>query len=128
MESPTATTTWETHAKENAKHRALIHLECNNPEKMAAALNEIPVLESLEYLFKLAEKHRKQKKFQKTKIILEAAELIDRQTGDHTELTVEIDDRTNKKETTVMIERLTPAQVFSRTLEDEELDVKDQVA
>ena len=107
---------WQVLAEKNAKHLAAIHLELGNPDKIAEAFRDTPTLKALEYLFKQAEKYRKTKQFKKAGVLLEAATLLDRKTGETTELALEIDNRGKEEKTKIYVHRHTPKEIFEKPI------------
>ena len=103
---------WNELMEKNALHRAHLQIEACNPEKIALALSDMPVLKVLEFLFHLAEKHRKDRKFLKTKVLLEAAALIDRKKNTELDIELKIDARDGEEKTTLQVKRHTPAEIF----------------
>src|SRR4051812_15205763 len=104
---------WQSEVSRNAKTRAQIHVETGNTELIAKAMSDLPVLEALEFLFKLADKHRKENKFKKAATILEAVELIDRKNKEGLDIGILIEKQGKKDEKdTVYIRQLTPKEVF----------------
>lgn len=103
---------WEKHALKNAQHSAELHIEVENAAKIAESFKDIPTVHALEFLFKKAEKYRKEHKLSKTAAILEAAELIDRKTGQETELVLETKGTGKNIETTLSVRKFTPKEVF----------------
>ncbi len=111
--------------EKNARHGALIHVEMENPKKVADVMKDVPVLAALEYLFKLAEKYRKANKHKKVSVILEAVALIDRKTGKETDVVLESRGIGKNQNTTVFVGKLTPAQVFAMKLTKQKHDIKE---
>lgn len=111
--------------EKNARHGALIHVEMENPKKVADAMKDVPVLAALEYLFKLAEKYRKANKHKKVQVILEAVALIDRKTGKETDVVLESRGTGKNQNTTVFVGKLTPAQVFAMQITKQKHDIKE---
>ena len=97
---------WNKFAEKNAKHIAMLHLELGNAPKIAAAFRDVPILTALEFLFEEAEKNRKEKKFKKAKVLLEAATLIDRKTGQA------IDSRGKEEKTKIYVHRHNPKDIL----------------
>lgn len=111
--------------EKNARHGALIHVEMENPKKVASVMKDVPVLAALEYLFKLAEKYRKANKHKKVSVILEAVALIDRKTGKETDVVLESRGTGKNQNTTVFVGKLTPAQVFAMQITKQKHDIKE---
>ncbi len=111
--------------EKNARHGALIHVEMENPKKVADVMKDVPVLAALEYLFKLAEKYRKANKHKKVQVILEAVALIDRKTGKETDVVLESHGIGKNQKTTVFVGKLTPAQVFAMQITKGKHDIKE---
>lgn len=107
---------WEKLAIKNAKHKAELHIEVENAAKIAEAFKDVPTVHALEFLFKKAEKYRKENKHSKAKAILEAAELIDRKTGIETEIILETHGSGKQMETSVSIRRFTPKEIFDEPI------------
>ena len=103
---------WEELAVKNAKHSAELHIEVENAAKIAESFKDVPTVHALEFLFKKAEKYRKENKHSKAAAILEAANLIDRKTGIETELVLETKGSGKNEETTLSVRRFTPKEVF----------------
>lgn len=113
---------WSKLAEKNAQHAARLHVEVGNSAKIAEAFKDIPVRNALEFLFELAEKARKEKKMKKVSVILEAVSLIDRKTGERTELTLESSGSGKKEDTKLTVRRFTPAEVFDTPIEYHEVE------
>jgi len=111
---------WHAAATENAKHRAALHIEVGNAPKIAEVLKDIPVATALEFLFTQAEKYRRENKHSKTAVILEAASLIDRTTGQATELELKTSGSGKNEETTLSVRRYTPDEIFDSPIEYQE--------
>lgn len=109
---------WTKLAEKNAKHIAKLHIESENIEKIAGAFKDTAVATALEFLFTEADRHRKLGNIKKAGVILEAATLIDRKTGDETELTLETAGEGKKQETTLIMRRHTPKEIFDSPIED----------
>ncbi len=103
---------WNKFAEKNAKHIAMLHLELGNAPKIAAAFRDVPILTALEFLFEEAEKNRKEKKFKKAKVLLEAATLIDRKTGQAIDISLEIDSRGKEEKTKIYVHRHNPKDIL----------------
>ena len=104
---------WNKLAEKNAKHSARIHIEAGNPKKIAQAFKDIPAQIALEFLFDLAEKARAGNKTKKAMVILEAVALIDRTTGEETEIVLELDKKGAKETATISVRKYTPAEIFA---------------
>ncbi len=115
---------WNRLAEKNARHAALIHVETGNAKKIAEVFADVPVLKTLEFLFKLAEKHRKERKMKKVQTILEAVALIDRETGEETDVVLQSKGSGKNQDTSVFVGRLTPAQVFGTPIEKKKHGIK----
>ena len=103
---------WNKLAIKNAKHSAELHIEVENAAKIAESFKDIPTVKALEFLFKKAEKYRKENKHSKAKAILEAAELIDRKTGLETEIILETKGSGKNEDTTLSVRRFTTKEIF----------------
>ena len=99
-------------AFKNARHSAELHIEVENAAKIAESFKDADTVEALEFLFKKAEKYRKEKKHSKAAAILEAAELIDRKTGLETEIILQTKGSGKNEDTTLSVRRFTPKEVF----------------
>jgi hypothetical protein len=107
---------WEKLAIKNAKHGAELHIEVENSKKIAESLKDIPTVHALEFLFKKAEKYRREHKHSKAAAILEAAELIDRKTGLETEIILQTKGTGKNADTTLSVRRFTPKQIFDEPI------------
>lgn len=103
-------------ALKNAKHSAELHIEVENAAKIAESFKDVPTVHALEFLFKKAEKYRKENRHGKAKAILEAAELIDRKTGLETEIILQTKGTGKNEETTLSVRRFTPKEVFDEPI------------
>ena len=112
---------FEALAFKNAKHRADLRIESGSPEKLAEAFKDVEVLATLEHLFSLAEKYRKQNKMKKVSVILEAAALIDRTTGEETDIVLRMARFGKAEETTLEVFRHTPREIFESPITYTEL-------
>ena len=116
MKKKLGTHEWKTLAEKNAKHLAKLHIESHNPEKIAEAFKDVEAVKALEFLFKQAEKYRKENKHKKAEIILEAATLINRKTGDATEITLESKGSGKDEDTKLYVRRYTPEEIFGEPI------------
>jgi hypothetical protein len=107
---------WEKLVEKNARHSAELHIEVGNAAKIAESFKDVPTVRALEFLFKKAEKYRKENKHAKVAAILEAAELIDRTTGLETEIVLETKGTGKNMETTLSVRRFTPKEVFDEPI------------
>lgn len=105
----------------NARHSAELHIEVENATKIAEAFKDVPTIEALSFLFKKAERYRKEGKHGKTAAILEAAELIDRKTGLETEIVLRTSGTGKNEETTLSVRRFTPKEVFDSPVAYQEI-------
>ncbi len=115
---------WQKLLERNARHAAHLHIETGNAKKIAEVFKDVPVMKALEYLFTLAEHHRKAKRFKKVKTILEAVALIDRKTGKEVDLMLESKGKGKNQDTTIFVGRLTPAQIFAMPIEVKKHNIK----
>lgn len=111
--------------EKNAKHSVLLHVEAGNATRIAEAVKNMPVLSALEFLFALAEKHRKENRSKKVKTILDAVALIDRKTGKETDLALETTGTGKKQDTVLFIGKLTPAEIFAMKIDRKKHDIKE---
>lgn len=121
---------WNRLAEKNARHGAVLFVELGNAEKIAEAMKDVPILSALEFLFKLAEKHRQSKRFKKVQLILEAVAIINKKTGQKTYVELESTGAGKDESTSVFIsskkpKRLTPAQVFASPIEKKKHKIKE---
>jgi len=103
---------WNEMALKNAKHSADLHIEVGNAVKIAEAFKDVDVLSALEHLFMMAEKYRKQNQTKKVSVILEAAALINRDTGEETDLVLRLARYGHTEDSTLSIRRHTPREIF----------------
>ncbi len=120
---------WNKIAEKNARHGAVLFVELGNAEKIAEAMKDVPILKALEFLFRLAEKHRQSKRFKKVQLILEAVAIINKKTGEKTYVELESTGTGKDESTSVFIsnkkpKRLTPAQVFASPIKPQEHKIK----
>ena len=121
---------WNKLAEKNAKHSAKLHIESHNAAKIAEAFKDVPALKALEFLFKQAEKYRRENKHKKAATVLEAAQLIDRKTGQGTEIVLQTRGEGKNEDTTLSVRRFTPDEIFGepvvfREIIEEEETVSD---
>ncbi len=108
---------WNELAHKNARHIALLHLETGNSKKIAEAFRDIPTLKALEFLFAQAEKYRKENNMDKAAVLLEAASLIDRKTGEETEIILETSGSGKNLDTQLFVQKYTPREIFESPIE-----------
>jgi hypothetical protein len=103
---------WNEMAHKNASHLAKMHIETHNAAGIAEAFRDVEAVKALEFLFTQAEKYRKENKHAKAAVILEAASLIDRTSGEATDIILESTGSGKNEDTKLYIRRYLPEHVF----------------
>ncbi len=103
---------WTQLAEKNAKHLAKLHIEAHNAEEIAEAFKDVEAVKALEFLFREAEKCRRENRHKKVALILEAAKMIDRTSGQAMEMTLETSGSGKDEETQLRVKRYTPSEIF----------------
>lgn len=70
--------TWEAHAQKNARHKARLYIEFNDPQKAGAELKGHPPLVALEYIYTLACAYHEKGRYACARSALETALYIRR--------------------------------------------------
>ena len=67
---------WKEEAVRNAKHKANVFIELGDAKRTAESFSQIPPLEAMSHLHRLADKYRHESQFKRADVVLMAAELI----------------------------------------------------